>query len=149
MKNTKWIKWCNRKKIAGKNQPAVYFIAYSENDISDSEFTMLKEIVYIGVTFSTKGLNGRLNQFKSAMTGKKKVHGGAERVLFANKDIEAFFNNAFVSARIFDISTVNSEIESLRIKGKCLGNEYESFAEYFELHNELPKFNNRNSPKHK
>ena len=133
--------------IAGKNQPAVYFIAYSEHDISDNEFTMLKEIVYIGVTISINGLNGRLNQFTRSMTGKKNVHGGAERVLFANEDIEAFFNSAFVSARIFNISKAKSEVEVLRIKGKCLGDEYASFADYFEIHNELPKFNNPKSPK--
>jgi hypothetical protein len=143
MKNTIWCKWSDRKNIVGKNQPAVYFIAYSENDISDNDFTMLKEIIYIGVSISKQGLIGRLNQFKRAMNGAIKTHSAAERVREKHLNIDDFFKYAFVSARIFDISKAKSEVEILRIKGKCLGDEYASFADYMEKYHLLPEFNNK------
>ena len=111
---------------------------------------MIKQIIYIGVTISKNGLNGRLSQFELAMRSpKRNIHGGAERVKYKHRDLNVFFKHAYVSAKIFDISSVKSEAERLRIKGKCLGKEYESIAEYLDINKVLPEFNDPESPKSK
>lgn len=149
MSNTNWYKWSDRNKIVNKSQPAVYFIAYSENVISGNAFTMLKEIIYIGMTISVKGLKSRLEQFEKSMKGGEGIHGGAERVRFKHKDFNKFLNNVYVSARIFHLSATKNTSSDWRIKGACIGHEYISFADYIDLYHELPEFNDHNRSKKK
>jgi hypothetical protein len=148
MANTKWYKWEKRNEIESKNQPAIYYIAYSETDISKSDFSLLKEIVYIGMTVSIGGLKSRLDQFEATMRGKT-GHGGAARVLFKHKEADAFFRKAYVSARIFPISTTRDTPNDWRIKSECVGLEYKSFADYLEQYNMLPEFNDHKKSKKK
>ena len=97
-KNTKWISWENRNQIEERNQPAIYFIAYSESeDLTNRDFALIEEIVYIGMTISKKGLKGRLDQFEKAMRGADGVHGGAERVRFKYNDAKKFFSSLSIS----------------------------------------------------
>jgi hypothetical protein len=140
MANTKWYKWGKRNEIVNKNQPAIYYIAYSETDISNRDFSLLKEIVYIGMTVSIGGLKSRLDQFEATMKGKT-GHGGAARVLFKHKSYDTFFRKAYVSAKIFPISETRDTPSDWRIKSECVGLEYKSFADYLEQYKMLPEFN--------
>jgi hypothetical protein len=149
MNNTVWYKWQDRNKILDKNQPAIYYIAYSEKDISNEQFSFLEEIIYIGMTISANGLQGRLNQFESAMKGKDNLHGGAERVRYKHKDHESFFAKTYVSARIFNLSQTRETANDWRIKADCVGHEYKSFAEYLDKFNHLPEFNDQKISKKK
>jgi hypothetical protein len=149
MSNTNWFKWSERNKIVNKNQPAIYFIAYTDQDISNTKFSLIEEIVYIGMTISTRGLKGRLDQFENAMKGKNGVHGGAERVRFKHQDKDYFFQNAYVSACIFKLSENKNTPNDWIIKGDCVGHEYKSFAAYLEQYNRLPEFNDHNKSKKK
>ena len=146
---TKWIPWNQRNNIKKKNQPAVYYIAYSEANIEGKDFSYIEEIVYIGMTISNKGLKGRLDQFEKAMRGSDGVHGGAERVRFKHKDPDEFFKNTYVSACIFELSEEKNTSKDWSIKGDCVGHEYKSFAEYLDNHNKLPEFNDMNISKKK
>jgi hypothetical protein len=139
--HTKWMPWNKRNDILKKNQPAIYYIAYSKSEIQDNAFSFIKEIVYIGMTISKKGLKGRLDQFEKAMMGANRVHGGAERVRVKHKDADIFFKNTYVSACIFELSKEKNKPDDWRIKGECVKHEYKSFAEYLDEHGELPEFN--------
>jgi hypothetical protein len=108
--NTKWVPWGKRNTISNKNQPAIYYIAHVNQNIEDEDFSYIKDIVYIGMTISKSGLKGRLEQFEKAMYGSDGVHGGAERVRFKHKDANSFFENAYVSACIFELSDNRNSI---------------------------------------
>ena len=71
--NTKWFSWKNRDHISNKNQPAIYYIAHSNENIEGKDFSYIEEIVYIGMTISKNGLKGRLDQFEKAMKGSDKI----------------------------------------------------------------------------
>jgi len=147
--NTKWYRWSDRNKITNKNQPAIYFIAHSEEDISEKDFSFVKEIIYIGMSISINGLKGRLDQFEAAMKGKNGVHGGAERVRVKHIDSEKFFKKAYISARIFKLSDTRDTSNDWRIKGDCVGHEYKSFADYMDIFECLPEFNDQKTSKKK
>lgn len=149
MTNTKWYKWVYRNEIANKRQPAVYFIAFSDKDISSEDFAIIEDIVYIGMTISVSGLKGRLDQFEHAMRGKNGIHGGAERVRFKHTNPDDFFNKAYISAKIFEISPSKNKPDDWRIKGDCVEHEYKSFAEYLEKYQRLPEFNDQKRSKKK
>ena len=149
MSNTKWFKWSDRNQITNSNQAAVYFLAFSESDISGNGFTFIKEIIYIGMTISHNGLKGRLNQFESGMIGKNGIHGGAERVRFKHNNAELFLKNLYISARIFELSETRNTSNDWRIKGDCVGHEYKSFAEYMDKFDSLPEFNDQSKSKKK
>ncbi|MBM3455812.1 MAG: hypothetical protein FJX80_11790 [Bacteroidetes bacterium] len=147
--HTKWIPWNLRHMISKKDQPAIYYIANSKVNITDNDFSYIKEIVYIGMTISNKGLKGRLDQFEKTMKGSDGAHGGAERVRFKHKDADDFFKNTYVSACIFELSKEKNTSNDWRIKGDCVGYEYKSFAEYLDNHNKLPEFNDIKKSKKK
>jgi len=147
--NTKWFSWKNRDHISNKNQPAIYYIAHSNENIEGKDFSYIEEIVYIGMTISKNGLKGRLDQFEKAMKGSDKIHGGAERVRFKHKDVDSFFKKAYVSACIFELSNEKNTSEDWRTKGECVGHEYKSFAAFLDQHHNLPEFNDMNRSKKK
>ena len=147
--NTKWIPWKKRETIFKKNQPAIYYIAHLNQNIEDNDFSYIEEIVYIGMTISKSGLKGRLDQFEKAMYGSNGVHGGAERVRFKHNVAGSFFENAYISACIFELSNEKNTSNDWRIKGDCVGHEYKSFAEYLDQHKKLPEFNDMKRSKKK
>ena len=146
---TIWIPWNERNNILKKDQPAIYYIAYSKVNIAYHDFSYIEDIVYIGMTISNKGLKGRLDQFEKAMKGADKVHGGAERVRFKHKVANEFFENTYVSACIFELSKEKNTSNDWRIKGDCVGHEYKSFAKYLYIHKKLPEFNDMKKSKKK
>lgn len=146
---TNWYKWSDRRNIPDKDQPGVYFIAYSIRDISDKKFSLIKEIIYIGRTISKKGIHGRLSQFERAMKGSDGIHGGAERVRFKYKNPDKFFVNAYVYAYIFPIPENTELPDELRVTGNCLKHELDSMADYYQKFNLLPEFNDMHRSKKK
>jgi hypothetical protein len=148
MENTKWMRWENRNKIDNNTHPGIYFIAYSEEDISGTTFSMLEEILYIGMTISKGGFKSRLAQFNAGMEGKT-GHGGADRVRFKHNDSVTFFKNTYVSVKAFLLSTSKDTPDDWRIKANCVAFEYVSFANYLEKHKRLPEFNDHTKSKKK
>jgi hypothetical protein len=147
---TAWFKWSERNSIQLKKEPAVYFIAYSTKNINQHPFSYIESIIYIGVTTSKDGLKSRLDQFDKGLRGKNGVHGGAERVRVKHPNPDLFFENVFLSACIFPLSTSRETANDWRIKAACLAKEYNSFADYMDLFGCLPEFNDpKRSPKGK
>jgi hypothetical protein len=149
MRYTKWFKWIDRIQIEDINQPAVYYIANSKNNISGQDFSYLEDIIYIGMTISKKGLKGRLDQFDAAMKGKNNIHGGADRVKFKHKNAITFFNDTYIAACIFKLSNSRETPTDWNIKGDCVGHEYKSFAKYLKTFKRLPEFNDQKKSKKK
>lgn len=143
---TKWAKWKDRRDLLpDMNLPGVYILAISDKDLSNSEFDWIEEIVYVGMTNSLSGLEGRLRQFDNTIQ-EKTVHGGADRMSFKYGDYGALVGRLYVAVRSFDaIKPVNPD--TLRIKGDVAQFEYYCMAEYMKHHNELPIFNDPKSPK--
>jgi len=143
----KWYKWANRNQIANIKEPGIYYIVFTNKDISDNPFAYTKEIIYIGRSISKQGVIGRLNQFEKAIYGKNGLHGGAERVQFKHKRVHNFFKNVFVAVKSFPLNH-KDEVEDWKQKGECVKHEYVSFAHYLERYGELPEFNDmKRSPK--
>lgn len=152
MRNTKWFRWEKRKIIPNKKQPGVYFIAVSKKDISDEDYSLIKEIIYIGMSKSKKGINRRLNQFNRGMKKVNDiyingVHGGAERVRNKYRSLKHFSKKAYVSVKFFPLADTTKIADIHRQYGKCIKHEYDSIADYFDKHGILPKFNNPDSKK--
>jgi|LSQX01.2.fsa_nt_gb hypothetical protein len=149
MAASNWYKWKNRKTIPNIKEPGVYHIALSGVDISCQPFSMKKEIIYIGVSISDKGVDGRLDQFERAMYGANGIHGGAERVRFKHKNPTAFFENAYVAVLSFPLPTkAKNTPADLRQKGNCLAAEQYAIADYLDIFGRLPEFNDqKKSPK--
>ncbi|MFA6150548.1 MAG: hypothetical protein WC716_04440 [Chitinophagaceae bacterium] len=75
MHNSEWFKWSERKSIPFKNEPGVYFIAYTALNINRQPFDIIEDIVYVGVTISKKGIDNRLNQFSTSNLPLSNSHG--------------------------------------------------------------------------
>ena len=152
--NSRWKRWKDRSSILNADHPGIYFLALTDQDFSDQEFSMRKEIIYIGMTISVKGVLGRLYQFERAILGFKDIHGGGDRVrywLLNKSDIpneQSFLDSLYVSAKIFPVSNTKNTPDDWRQKGEVAKHEYTSFADYFEKYDHLPQFNDpKRSPK--
>lgn len=143
-----WLPWQERRKIPDKHCPGVYVLAFSERSLAEKPFTWRKEIVYIGMTNSVSGLNGRLGHFDDTISGKKLRHGGADRVRFKHRKYESLFPRLFVSVASFDCDVGSKLPDDLRMMGKVVEFEYLCFAQYAEKFGRLPEFNDmKASPK--
>lgn len=144
----KWIKWNNRLHISEIKEPGIYFIALSDMELTGKPFELNKEIIYIGMSISKKGVLSRLSQFEKGMLGKDGTHGGAERVRFKHKNPDSFFENIYVFVKSFPLKQ-NDEVYNWKQKGECVKHEYVSFAEYLNNYGELPEFNDQKKSKKK
>ena len=150
-KFTKWVKWVDRTSLSEAECPGVYCIAKSEFDLSGQDFDCIKEIEYIGMTNSQK-LKTRLYQFNSNLLGKD-THGGADRCLYACQkqglSYQELLPQLFVSVYPFECKIKSNNPEDLRVKGDIAKFEFYCIADYFEIFDELPKFNDKkNNPKY-
>jgi hypothetical protein len=146
-KFTKWTKWENRNYLTGIEYPGIYCIAISESDLSEHDFSWIREIKYVGMTNSHAGLKGRLKQFNSTINGNTR-HGGADRFMYKYQDYRDVVNGLFVSVCSFQCDVKSNTPENLRIMGEVAKFEYESFATYVEKFSCLPEFNDKTkSPK--
>lgn len=146
-KFTNWKKWENRDSLPEIEYPGIYCIALSESDLSEQDFTWIREIKYVGMTNSRAGLKGRLKQFNSTINGKTR-HGGADRFIYKYHEQQDFVNRLFVSVRPFKCDVKSNNPRDLRTMGEVAKFEYECFATYVEKFNCLPEFNDKaKSPK--
>jgi len=155
---SKWIHWKDRIKLDGKKYPGVYAIAISDTDISNKVFTWIKEIEYIGMTNSEKGLHSRLNQFDRTIQGKT-GHGGADRFRVHHPEYQQLIEKLYVSvapfpcnvidASVIDQANISKTIEALRTMGEVAKFEYECFAKFVKHFDRLPTYNDKkNTKKH-
>lgn len=142
---SKWTKWSDRDYLEGIKFPGVYCIAVSEKDISDTPFDWIKDICYIGMTYT--GLRGRLSQFNNTINDKLS-HGGADRFKYAYHDYDKVVDKLYVSVKYFVYNVKEVTPENLIFKGEILKHEYVCFAQYMEKHNELPRFNRMDAEKY-
>ncbi len=141
-KFTTWKKWVNRDNLPDIEYPGIYCIAISESDLSEQDFTWIREIKYIGMTNSRAGLKGRLKQFNSTINGNTK-HGGADRFMYKYQDRQDLLNRLFVSAHPFECDVTTNDSRDLRTMGEVAKFEYECFATYVDKFNCLPEFNDK------
>lgn len=148
MKFSNWIKWSDRNKLNDLQYPGVYVISKNEDDIDNNSFTWIREIIYIGMTNSKKGLKRRLKQFDDIIFGKEGHHGGAKRVRYKYKDYDKLIKYLYVAVRPFKCDVSSNKEKDLLIMGKVAEYEYICLSEYVKRFGILPEFNNKKlSPK--
>jgi hypothetical protein len=150
-KFSKWVKFKNRKELTplGWVYPGIYAIAYSKNDISNSAFSLIEDIVYFGMTNSKAGLKGRLQQFENTISGKQ-GHGGAVRFCYnLSKEDSSWKDKLYVSIMVFrDCDVESNNYKDLMLMGEVAKEEYVWFAKYVKKFKKLPRFNDKKkSPK--
>ena len=144
---SRWVGWANRHNLDGIDNPGVYALAVSNKNISDSPFSWMKEIIYIGMTNSGGGLKARLTQFNNTIVGKE-GHGGGERVRYKYRDYGKLIKRLFVAICPIECDIRSNKPYDLLKMGEVTYLEYYCFAKYVELFGQLPEFNNKkNAPK--
>jgi hypothetical protein len=149
-----WKKWKDRNSFGEcLKYPGVYSLAISEHDLTGNDFSLISEIVYIGMTNSMGGLKSRLQQFDNTLH-KKQGHGGAQRVIsnYPDYDYETLFSRLFVSILPIEcnVNPATYTPGDLRKMGLVADLEYECFARYLEEYHKLPIYNDKKkSPKTK
>jgi len=142
-----WMKWCERNNLDALENPGIYSIALSNEDISNMPFSWRREIIYVGMTNSKGGLKSRLQQFDNTIKGKD-GHGGAHRVRFKYPNYDSLTPQLYVSVSQTKCSVTSKTPVDLRLMGAVAAQEYDCFALYVEAFGELPEFNNMaRSPK--
>ena len=142
-----WVKWKDRNGLEGIKLPGVYSIARCDKDISGSSFEWTKDIIYIGMTNSRGGLKSRLQQFENTIAGKQ-GHGGARRVRYKYRDYEGIVPLLYVSVFPVNCNVLTNLPSDLRAMGDVAKLEYECLAQFVELFEQLPEFNDKQrSPK--
>lgn len=145
---SQWYRWGERNKYKGIKFPGVYFIAISDDDLSGSEFAHTCKIVYIGMTNSIRGLQGRLDQFDNTIQMKGYLHGGADRFLYKHNDYRKILPKIYVALVHWECEPKNETSADLRLMGDVVKAEYEFMAMHVDLYNKLPEFNRKkDSPK--
>lgn len=145
---TSWQKWPTREELPGIKYPGVYVLSYLNEDLITTEFSWRKEIIYVGMTNSLSGLQGRLKQFDNTIIGKT-GHGGADRVRYKYPDYNTLTQKLYVSVAAFECSPKKATSKDLLIMGDVAKFEYECFAHFQNTFGSLPEFNNKkSSPKY-
>ncbi|HDT11917.1 MAG TPA: hypothetical protein ENN58_04180 [bacterium] len=152
MNFSEWYRWEDYTKIPEIKLPGVYVIAITEKGYPAQPFPNSEGIVYIGMTNAKGGLKQRLTQFDNTIDFKNKSgvgHGGADRLSHAydKRDYEFLKKNMYVSVCTIKCNTVTPAYYDYRMMGKIAKLEYDCFAEYYRIHDNLPEFNRRSSPK--
>ena len=139
---TKWAKWADRNTLEDIKYPGVYIVSITDERIEGQDFNWSPEIVYIGMTTSTQGLKGRLNQFDRTIIGKT-GHGGADRVLYRHQNYNELTPKLYVAVCPFECNVKSNEPKDLRVMGEVTKFEYDCFAKFVEEFGSLPEFNNK------
>jgi len=143
-----WYSWNKRDSFENIRNPGIYCIAISRLSLVGSCFEWLKDIKYIGMTNARAGLKGRLKQFDNTIIGKR-GHGGADRFRFKYENYNQLVKNLYVSMCAFECDVESNNPADLRIMGNVSKFEYDCLAEYVELYDMLPEFNDKvKSPKY-
>lgn len=140
-----WFKWNDRDQYPGIKFPGIYVVAISKDDISETKFSIRKEIIYVGMSNAVKGLKGRLKQFDSTIQhlDKLSLHGGADRVRYKHQNYKTLVKKLYVSLRHFPCYPANETATDLRTMGKVANAEYQCMARCVEELGALPEFNRK------
>jgi hypothetical protein len=142
-----WIKWHDRNTLENIKLPGVYFLAISDQNISNASFSWRSDIVYVGMTNSRGGLKSRLQQFDNTIKGKV-GHGGAQRFMRKYPNYDELKKRLYVSVCPTNCNVNSKQPKDLRLMGSVAAQEYECFARYVEIYRQLPEFNDmKRSPK--
>jgi hypothetical protein len=143
------VPWSDRANYGGIKYPGIYVVAISANDLSGQPFSFRPEIVYIGMTNSQWGLDGRLWQFDNTISLRRNEHGRADRVLYRHQDYAALSANLYVAMWHVECNPASDSPEDLRCMGEVARAEYECWARCKEQFGVLPEFNRKkDSPKY-
>lgn len=147
---SKWSKWDDRNNILGSFNPGIYIIAISDKDLSNTNFSWIGNIVYVGMTNSAQGLKGRLSQFDKTIAGLggRPAHGGADRMRYKHRKYIVLKKNLYVSIYQLECNVKSKKPNDLRTMGEVAKLEYVCFAEYVEKYGEMPEFNKITSLKY-
>ncbi len=147
---SKWASWQTRKKsLCNLEYPGVYAIAYSQRDLSGKKFSWIKNIIYIGMTNAVSGLDGRLDAFDMTISGKRLLHGGADRVRYKHQNYVKLAKNMYVAIAHFKCDAKSWKPSNLKKRGDVAKFEYLCFAEHVRKHGHPSEFNDqKNSPKY-
>jgi len=135
LKFSEWMIWEDRKKYHLKKYPGVYLIAITDKNLETKKFDDIdyNDVVYIGMTRSQAGLNGRWNQFHSSIVGKKyEGHSGGTTIYKDLGPYEKWSEKLFVSAMPFEINVTERKPEVLIKMGYISYLEYYIMAKFIE-----------------
>ena len=156
---SKWIHINNKDELMRKEElkraghyiPGIYAIAYSNNNLSGTEFDYIEDIIYFRMSINKRGLQGRLYELFRTINNKSKGHRGAERMCQElSKENSSWKNNIYISllpciyCRVKFISpegniTDDDCIHLIHI-GDITKHEYMCLFEYAKRYNKLPRF---------
>jgi hypothetical protein len=151
-----WKKWEDRNFFGEiLKYPGVYSLAISDHDLTGSNFSLIPEIVYFGMTNSQGGLKSRLRQFDNTIKDEKgEGHGGGVRVrrymTDNSMDYKRISSHLFVAIFPIECAVNSNSPKDLRKMGRVANLEYECLAQYSEksFKFKLPQFNDKKrSPK--
>lgn len=146
--NSNWVKWEDRNSLGGIKFPGIYSIAVSNHNLNGKEFSLVREIEYIGMTNSSGGLKSRLSQFNNTIRRKRKQHGGAHRFLGKYWNYEDVREKLFVSICSFECGLDKNNPDDLLVMGEVAKAEYVFWAHYIKKYGRYPIFNDKDiSPK--
>ncbi len=130
LKFSKWHKWCDKNDIENINYPGIYAIAITHKNLDGSRLEY-KDVVYIGMTNSQKGLSDRLRKFDSSIKGKT-GHSGANEIYakLGNYDEWAKNEKLFVAVMPIKCDTERRNSADLRKMGMVAALEYMAFAKF-------------------
>lgn len=123
---TPWHAWERRKEIVSSDQPGIYLLAISAENL-DGENPRWDDVSYIGMTNSQNGLLGRWRQFHNAIRGKR-GHSGGNTVFGHNGHYDNWERKLFVAAMPVECDVTKRTEDDLIRMGWVAYLEYEAFA---------------------
>jgi hypothetical protein len=146
-KFSSWVRWDERSKLEDNlNHPGIYTIFYTDagKNLAGKKFNWEEDIVYIGETKRT--LKIRLDDFNTTIKTKRSEHTGADKFRTSVKNIK--YSNLFVAVRPFKRERADKiSSQELKLRGKIVNFEYLCLAEFWDLYDRLPRFNQVKSKK--
>ncbi len=139
---TAWCRWENRNSIGGANNPGVYVLAITDEEL-EGQSVQLSQVCYVGMSNSKKGLKGRWGQFAQAIRGVRGRHSGGDTIFKDLGPYEGWNSQLVVAACPVACNVEASTPEDLRNMGIVAYLEYEAFAQFVEYNPMLsrPKYN--------
>jgi len=144
-----WKRWPERGQLLRLEFPGVYVISISRAGLHDKPFSWRSDIAYVGMTNAVGGLTGRLRQFDLTISGKRRAHGGADRVRMAHDSYVRLLPRLFVSVHPVKCNVRSGAARDLLLMGRVAQFEFQCLARYVQHFGCLPLFNDKaRSPKY-
>jgi len=140
---SRWIKWENKNKFPDKRWPGVYMLAITNKNLGGKK-PNFKDVVYIGMTNSQKGLISRWRQFDNSIHNKA-GHSGGKTVFRRLGNYKNWKRKLFVSAlpvkcNVFKTKRTPEDIIKM---GWIAFLEYETLSRYKRSIGIEPKYNTK------